>query len=403
VLCPCCNRNKKVTAYAAYVDFDESCRCEPQEDPMHVIGHPYPPIDYAVMAPPLSVQAAMDREVAVTPPGALGRYGAYVPGQLTNGALLPQNSYATSLSPVLPAPAPSLAAADPYATVAPPRPAAPPKLDAAYAAGLLGLATPVASARARAARDSVAHMGKGHIGESVRHDMQGLISTHLRWASATARPGFQPDPRIPFRVRYLRTADEREPFRVTLGSGRAVYRRAMMDTTGARKVLRIGRGNLETGPMGEITDRFIYVMSTDGIIYAADASGEYKRGGVFDQGEFKVAIGNTHKVAQALGGAAQPARTELLGFHHSSFLEGRDVACAGEIEAVQGKILSINNNSGHYRPPPECLTAVVDVLRRRGVDVERVKVGINRSGGHVHGALHYFEGAAAFAAFLRSR
>lgn len=37
-------------------------------------------------------------------------------------------------------------------------------------------------------------------------------------------------------------------------------------------------------------------------------------------------------------------------FHHSSFIAGNDVAAAGELRIKDGKLLSVNNRSGHYRP-----------------------------------------------------
>lgn len=37
-------------------------------------------------------------------------------------------------------------------------------------------------------------------------------------------------------------------------------------------------------------------------------------------------------------------------FHHTSFLAGEDVAAAGELKIKNGKIRSVNNLSGHYRP-----------------------------------------------------
>ncbi len=43
------------------------------------------------------------------------------------------------------------------------------------------------------------------------------------------------------------------------------------------------------------------------------------------------------------------------GFHHSSFRAGQPVVCAGSIEFIGGEIISIDNSSGHYRPPAENL------------------------------------------------
>lgn len=38
------------------------------------------------------------------------------------------------------------------------------------------------------------------------------------------------------------------------------------------------------------------------------------------------------------------------GFHHSSFVSGRRVRCAGMIKIQNGYVTAVSNNSGHYRP-----------------------------------------------------
>ncbi len=63
-------------------------------------------------------------------------------------------------------------------------------------------------------------------------------------------------------------------------------------------------------------------------------------------------------------------------FHHSSFLSGRPVFCAGEIELKQGKITYIDNLSGHYKPTTQHLLDCVQLLKRTyGVDY-LPKIGI---------------------------
>lgn len=61
-------------------------------------------------------------------------------------------------------------------------------------------------------------------------------------------------------------------------------------------------------------------------------------------------------------------------FHHSSFLAGQPVACAGEMIIFQGKIFLINNQSGHYQPPPLALDQALDSLKKHGIDLEKIKV-----------------------------
>lgn len=116
-----------------------------------------------------------------------------------------------------------------------------------------------------------------------------------------------------------------------------------------------------------------------------------------------ISVNNTHKRAQNFGGSVRGPRTELVGFHHSSFLAGDEVACAGELEVSHGKLVSINNNSGHYTPAPECLLAVMDSLSRVGVDCESYSIGANVSDGMVHGNILYSKGRKKFIAWLLSQ
>jgi hypothetical protein len=62
-------------------------------------------------------------------------------------------------------------------------------------------------------------------------------------------------------------------------------------------------------------------------------------------------------------------------FHHSTFMSGKPVLCAGEIRLTAGKITYISNESGHYRPSTHDLLACVGVLQRKyNVNLNRVKV-----------------------------
>lgn len=61
-------------------------------------------------------------------------------------------------------------------------------------------------------------------------------------------------------------------------------------------------------------------------------------------------------------------------FHHSSFLSGGKVAAAGEVEVINGKILSINNRSGHYKPKSELTDQFVFELSERGADLSGTEI-----------------------------
>lgn len=60
---------------------------------------------------------------------------------------------------------------------------------------------------------------------------------------------------------------------------------------------------------------------------------------------------------------------------HSSILAGQPVAAAGEaIIDPSGRIISINRSSGHYKPAPEYFKAMIEVLGKSGVDMNRLEI-----------------------------
>ena len=61
-------------------------------------------------------------------------------------------------------------------------------------------------------------------------------------------------------------------------------------------------------------------------------------------------------------------------FHHSTLLAGQPIAAAGEMIIFQGKLYAINNQSGHYQPPPIVLKRVLSVLENKGVSIKGVLV-----------------------------
>jgi hypothetical protein len=64
---------------------------------------------------------------------------------------------------------------------------------------------------------------------------------------------------------------------------------------------------------------------------------------------------------------------DLNKHHHSSLAAGGAVAAAGMMRIANGRILSIDNLSGHYRPDSSSLRVVMDHLKRVGVPSEDVE------------------------------
>jgi len=59
--------------------------------------------------------------------------------------------------------------------------------------------------------------------------------------------------------------------------------------------------------------------------------------------------------------------------HHSILASGKYVRAAGELEIAlldgEAIVMSLSNNSGHYRPRPECLDFIAEMLERLGFEV----------------------------------
>lgn len=128
------------------------------------------------------------------------------------------------------------------------------------------------------------------------------------------------------RVAYLEEARDRERYEVSFEGGRAYsrFKGEPLDTSSMRSSYRDG-----------VSGRAIFVVDAEDKIYAGEP-----------------AMGR---------------------FYHSSFLGGRPVLGAGEIEIDRtGKVRLISNMSGHYRPESARFRETLRVLERQGVDLTQV-------------------------------
>jgi hypothetical protein len=64
-------------------------------------------------------------------------------------------------------------------------------------------------------------------------------------------------------------------------------------------------------------------------------------------------------------------------WHHSSFLSGNPVRCAGMIKIVQGKVTGVNNHSGHYRPRTRHLYKFVEKMANYSVLGQTVDIELS--------------------------
>jgi len=63
-------------------------------------------------------------------------------------------------------------------------------------------------------------------------------------------------------------------------------------------------------------------------------------------------------------------------FNHSSFNAGKNVISAGIVQANNGRLTYIDNNSGHYKPTRQHLHDAISLLSLGGVDMHNVRVGM---------------------------
>ena len=65
---------------------------------------------------------------------------------------------------------------------------------------------------------------------------------------------------------------------------------------------------------------------------------------------------------------------DKTGIAHSSMNAGVPVFCAGEIQIKDGKLISLTEHSGHYRPSLYSIYKTLEYFRNQGVDISEAKV-----------------------------
>ena len=66
-------------------------------------------------------------------------------------------------------------------------------------------------------------------------------------------------------------------------------------------------------------------------------------------------------------------------FHHTSFLGAEPVKVAGQLEVINGQVISVNLHSGHYRPREDRdLLRFLRALEGNGIDIAHIKVDVQR-------------------------
>ncbi len=146
-------------------------------------------------------------------------------------------------------------------------------------------------------------------------------------------------------VKYLKTPEERDQFRVFMSDGNMFSINSMnVGEEDNWKDKRVSFDLYDSPDLNHIhpSSRFMYE-----VIFVLDPRGNmYVNMGT--QGEF----------------------------HHSSFLAGGPVIYAGEIEIRNGKLLHLNNSSGHYQPTETNMSSALKYLNSRQQIHDETKIEI---------------------------
>ncbi len=231
--------------------------------------------------------------------------------------------------------------------------------------------TAVVPAIPRGAASPVAHLGAHYAGEHERADFRGGGFT--RSAADGGKRSL---------VTTQRTSEaSREAMTLGAENGQLVRGGAALDTTGAKPGLR-----------GSAPDRMIYALGTDGRMMAEDAAArskaghhDYQRWKVLREMQRGKGLSNDEIDVQRPDLANAPGASF---FHHSSFNDGADVRAAGDMTVKDGQLKAISNESGHYQPGAEHLTAAMEHLDGMGVEVGTSQVDFNAGPAGTHTGLH---------------
>lgn len=61
---------------------------------------------------------------------------------------------------------------------------------------------------------------------------------------------------------------------------------------------------------------------------------------------------------------------------HTSISKGNEIIAAGKIKIINGRLLFIDNDSGHYHPHPRTVAYALFHLKELGVDISLAEVDL---------------------------
>lgn len=151
---------------------------------------------------------------------------------------------------------------------------------------------------------------------------------------------------------------------------------------------RIADGDLlDVGQEDKLYDRHgtTYLTSQQRAEYRVDIfKGHFFKAGKLYDTSSEIAHGKPEYVAFTLNANGELSAFRHLGvmrdprngrfLAHSSMNEGSPVLAAGEMKIKNGKLISLNTFSGHYRPSLFSVARFLEYLGDRGVDISKTKV-----------------------------
>ncbi|MCE5319356.1 MAG: hypothetical protein LLG04_18570 [Parachlamydia sp.] len=99
----------------------------------------------------------------------------------------------------------------------------------------------------------------------------------------------------------------------------------------------------------------------------------FSQGALSTQNTLGRSPAGTYKYVVSPEGKLYMGTKTNVGLHHSSFLSGGAVVAAGVLKLDdQGRVIALNNSSGHYGPPAAALLRMIRLLTKQGVDLSHL-------------------------------
>lgn len=186
------------------------------------------------------------------------------------------------------------------------------------------------------------HLGKGKVGAAFNEWKEAGPKTRLNiadWLEQVYVPECEDD-----------------PFGVYLRNRRGDLGKKISDGKGVKYCDAVERMsyviNIEKGIVKDVNGN-IYDTSGQSTVFSG------KGWAIFVMAPNDTLYANSHKADE---------------FHHSSFLSGAPIKCAGEIKIEKGKIAKVTPKTGHYKAEAAELNYFLQFCQKNGVDLRNVQV-----------------------------